>query len=248
MSRVLFLAAWSGARRTLDPKYASDPACYLRMWGDSFTRYAHQIDRVVVVAPDCPNESPVFVSALADIGSVLRHPRVEVIRRPNVGMSYGSWSHAYGKLRGGERYDWWFLFEDDQIPARGGWDGDLVEMFQAKPDACFLGSIVRHGGGGHIGIGWGVTNADSMEKTWLGHDGHLPHDRGTGGTLATRYRRTERRGNIYMYRGFRNATGGRLYDVHDRYRVGYAYPDCHIEWYFPENTQTIVVPAQGYLT
>lgn len=243
--RVYVIAAWSGHRRASDPPYEADSTDYLRLQVRALQTHSHRLDRVVVMAPYNPEAKEDFARYLEEIPRLDVGCPIEVHSRPNVGLSYGSWSDAYRLFRG--KFRWWFLFEDDMVPCRDGWDGEMVKYLEEHPDVCFLGSIVRKEPKPHIGLGWGLAPLDTLERTYYTY-GDLPHDRSFHvGNSRSAYAEGEIMGNVGMYVGFTRTTKKRLADLSDRYRIGYIWPDGSLVWENPSVPEEFIVkPAQLY--
>ena len=243
--RALVIAGWCGERRIADPASAKDSGRYFKLWADSLRRYRHGIDLVVLAIPESRETRERILDFEAGIRSVTgAHQRVVVLRRANVGMSYGSWSDAFATRLdldrlAGKPLERWYLFEDDWVPCIDHWDDSLVEIHDGYPAACFTGSVVRRDKRfpDHIGIGWGVANRSALETVWKAF-GRLPHSpRGD-------YASCEVLGNVALYVELCRATGLALRDVESRYRSAYLLPSGEIHWYYARNPHAIVMPAQ----
>ena len=169
MSACYVIASWGGRRRKQDnSKAASDGAFYLRAHVGRLASLCKNIDRIIVAAPKCPSPIRGYEEYLRELeaqGKAGTTP-IEVFRRPNIGLAYGSYNDVYGRYR--TRFDYYFVAEDDYIPALPGFDGILLERMKKSPKCGFLcGLNWMRGSRVHAGIFLGVLRAAALEKIWL---------------------------------------------------------------------------------
>lgn len=113
--------------------------------------------------------------------SKTKNGTLRVITRENIGLSFGSFNHAYTNLRG--IYKWWFFTEDDYLFLRPGYILDsIIEM--ANHDS--LGFLAHKRGHrvkrklyapGGIGLGRAEALADAFARNRNKRHphGHLPY-------------------------------------------------------------------------
>lgn len=169
MSSCYIVSSWGGRRRKRDnPKALADGAFYLREHIGKLAS-CKNIDRIVVAAPKCPNPTKGYEEYLRELearGKTGLIP-VEVFRRANIGLAYGSYNDVYGRYR--TQFDSYFVAEDDYIPAVPGLDGILLGMMKASPKCGFLCGLVWPVKGDYYGcaaIFLGVLRTATLEKIW----------------------------------------------------------------------------------
>lgn len=124
------IGAWSGGRRFINKFYLRDPAYFLRTQMKFLGELKHNLSAVVVVAPHDPEKPEGFERYLRKInGKSVRAP-VIVLRRPNIGASYGSWQHAYDLFKG--EYTHYMFVEDDYVPVVDNFDQKFLDLMEAK--------------------------------------------------------------------------------------------------------------------
>ena len=169
MAKTIYvMAAWGGRRRKPDPQG-------IQRKGDFFVREhvarisaCKNIDRIVVASPLCDRPRKDYEEYILSLESAkeINGIPIEVLRRPNIGLSYGSYNDAYGKYR--TAYDYYFVAEDDYLPALPGFDGILLEMIGKFPRCGFLCSLnwPNRNAPDHAGIFLGLIRAEALEKIW----------------------------------------------------------------------------------
>jgi hypothetical protein len=88
---------------------------------------------------------------------------IKVIKRPNVGLSFGAYLETYYKLK--EEYDYWFFCEDDVII----YEANYVKMFieNLLGDASFVAlAPISNFHPIHCGGGCGLTSTHFMSKVY----------------------------------------------------------------------------------
>lgn len=170
MSACYVISSWGGQRRKRDnPKALTDGAFYLREHVRRLGALCRNIDRIVITVPRCP--SPIkgyeeYLKGLETVGKTGSIP-VEVFRRPNIGLAYGSYNDVYGKYR--TKFDHYFVAEDDYIPDLPGFDGVLAGMMKSSPRCGFLCGLVWPVQGPYHGcaaIFLGLLRTATLERIW----------------------------------------------------------------------------------
>lgn len=208
MSACYVVSSWGGKRRKRDnPKALTDGAFYLREHIQHLGTLCRNIDRIVVAAPKCPGPIKGYEEYLKDLEAKGRAGAipVEVFRRPNIGLAYGSYNDVYGRYR--TQFDHYFIAEDDYIPILPGFDGILLEMMKDAPTCGFLCGLVWPVEGyayGCAAIFLGIMRTAALEKIWL-KQGCLARFGGC------EYLEAEEVGQIGISRAIVNAG----YEIHD---------------------------------
>jgi hypothetical protein len=140
MSSCYIMAAWTGPRRLLDPRAEKDPGFYVKTHLRQLRKLERNIDKIVI-AYSGPH--PVqLMHYIADTPPCRHEAPLEILARPNVGMSYGAWSEAFDEY---PDYDYYFLVEDDYFPMMPGFDRVLISMLEADEKCAYVcGLNSRH--------------------------------------------------------------------------------------------------------
>jgi hypothetical protein len=161
------IAAWGGKRR----RQYLPPEKYLPLHFESLRRLKHSLDQITLVLPECPEQSQAFTDML-----VQTPLWVEVMHRPNIGMSYGSLSDVYGRYR--TQFSHYIFIEDDYRFCLDHFDTILAGMM--KPTTGYLcgkaGDFYGHAH--HASMSVGILRSEALEAVWLKY-GCLPHARNT---------------------------------------------------------------------
>lgn len=214
MSRINYvLCTWSGPRRVNDPRVDRDPAYYLRQHVHSLVHLPHNLDQITVMVPENPKEPAAFRRYLErELPQKIQFANVEVIERPNVGMSYGSLSDCYVKYR--TEFDFYMFMEDDYVFTQPYFDALHLEVMQQNPDCGYLcGLAWATPPPLHAGIANGMMRTKALEAIFVATDGWIPHARD-----GQSYNLNERHGQIGQSQAF-IAMGYKLLDWKDRFRV-----------------------------
>jgi len=131
------IAAWSGLRRgKVRPTrtyeaYLKDRTFYLRFHLDRVLKIKKHISHITIVAPfNFEAEPKEFSDYLEALPEEIDGVGITVLRRENVGVSYGSYSYAFEKM--GTAWKYYIFQEDDFIPVPEGFDDILVKALRAK--------------------------------------------------------------------------------------------------------------------
>lgn len=99
---------------------------------------------------------------------------MHVLSRPNIGLSFGAYAHAFQKLH--DTYGYWLFAEDDVIQIRSGY---LPAYHDALRDHN-VGFIATVGVAGyhdekHVHGGCGFTTGEILDRVAEQYDGMLPY-------------------------------------------------------------------------
>ena len=135
------IAAWSGPRRgkarptRTYEKYFTDMTFYLRFHINRVLKIKKHISHITIVAPFNYGEEPKEFSAYLDsMPEEIDGVGVTVLRRENVGISFGSFSYAFEQL--GPEWDYYIFNEDDHIPVHKSFDEELVNALLKSKSGC----------------------------------------------------------------------------------------------------------------
>lgn len=130
------IAAWGGYRRSDDERAIADRTFFLRTHLATLARVRNQLDAITIVVPDCPDEPAAFTDYLAALPYL-------VIRRPNAGFSYGSFTEAHRQTR--DSFDGFIFVEDDYVFVEDDFDGKLVDLAASRGAALVCGAVLPCG-------------------------------------------------------------------------------------------------------
>ncbi|WP_020471389.1 GNAT family N-acetyltransferase [Zavarzinella formosa] len=163
------IATWSGERRDHTP----ESAVYIETHIKSLQSLAHSLTQVTVVIPHNPEEPFKFSAIIESLPKSIGSAQVQVLRRSNSGLSYGSYSDAYGRFR--RAFDYYIFIEDDYMFAVDDFDRHLISMFDAKSNCGLLCGLVSPIDGlDHGAISNGITTSRVLEDLWSRY-GQIPH-------------------------------------------------------------------------
>jgi hypothetical protein len=167
------IATWSGKRRGTNLHYDTDQTYYLRYHIAQLNKLKHSLNRVLVMVPHNEKEPPIFTKYIQELSDT---QGIQVIRRENAGLSYGSWSDAFTRSRDlPDRPDWWIFMEDDYVFTLDNFDEKMQDLFLKKDNCGFLcGLAWKSGLPFHAGISNGITRHEVLDKVW-GKDRRMPH-------------------------------------------------------------------------
>lgn len=167
------LACYMGGRYSDDKRHIRDRRFFVRRHLEQLELVNHSLDQVtIVLAEGGDDEADAWAKEVSRVGDT----PVTVLVRENLGLSYGSWNHAYEILK--EDFDYSIVTEDDYMPAHDGFDQILVE--RAKKDGTYV-TALQAGDGLYAGVSNGII----PHEVW--RDVHpAAVDTGTPGTKGNR--------------------------------------------------------------
>ncbi len=234
MSKLNYvIAAWTGPRRN---DQHPDGSFYLRTHLAVLARLQQNLAQVTVVIPDNPNQSKgadTFIDSLQ--GSRLGGTPVVVLRRENVGLSYGSFALAYETFRGA--FDYYLFVEDDYVFVRDDFDHTLIELFRGVPQCGYLcGLRQEHDGKPFAGISNGLTSKEILAHVCERH-GKIPY----GPTAQAEYSSVSQ----IEFTTSISDLGYRIADTTDHFLTPYFDSrDQTIREFSPTRSEYLIVPTQ----
>lgn len=115
------IAVWGGPRRSDDDRAIADRTFFLRRHLECLEDTRHSLAAITIVVPlssDEPSDFTAYVDQLRG--------RYTVIRRPNIGYSYGSFVEAYQQTR--DSFDAFIFIEDDYVFVQHHFDWHLWNL------------------------------------------------------------------------------------------------------------------------
>ena len=234
MSKLNYvIAAWTGPRRN---DRHPDGSFYLRTHLAVLAALRHNLAQVTVVIPDNPNQ-PTGVDAFIDSlhGSRLCGTPVVVLRRENVGLSYGSFAFAYETFGGA--FDYYLFVEDDYLFVRDDFDQTLIDLFREIPECGYLcGLTQEQNGKPFAGISNGLTSKEILAHVRERH-GKIPF----GPTAQEEYRSVS---HVVFTTSIRDL-GYRISDTTGHFLTPYFDSRTQtIREFAPERREYLIVPTQ----
>lgn len=164
------VASWGGARRKPQhPRLHADGGLYVRENVIRALSLGRGLDRIVIAAPEGHGFYRGYEESLTQLPEIGAHmgKSVEVLRRPNIGLSYGSLNDVYGKYM--TSFDYYIFTEDDYWPATFDFDEILVRMIEERPKCGFLCGLlweVKDYAQGCAAIFVGIFRSKALEAVW----------------------------------------------------------------------------------
>lgn len=153
------IATWSGSRR--GP--IVNPISFLDSHIKALKTYRHQLSQITIAVPDNPQEPQEFRDFLMDLPSRLGTAKVEILRRPNLGQSYGSYCDTYLKYR--QSFKYYIFIEDDYLPVQDDFDLILIRQLELQENCGFLASLVYDWQGRpHAAVSNGIAKSQTLEN------------------------------------------------------------------------------------
>jgi len=230
------VATWGGIRRIPNVGHDADPSYYVAHHLRWLAQFASPFVRKAVVAAP-------WLSGEAQDGSSKYHAALEravegcgieavLFRRPNVGMSYGSFSDVWRTTKD-EGFTHWIFNEDDYVYPVGSFDHILVGKLLSDPEIGYVGGYIRGAAGQkypHAGICCGIAARENLEAIAEKHAGTLPHDNRP--EMGSDYPANQWGQILWTYRYY--GIGKKLADlVPDGLSCGYIRPRAKLTWYDP---------------
>ncbi len=229
------LCAWSGERRTPDPRRDADPAVYLREHIQSLQDLRHGLDQITIMVPYNPTEPSAFRQFLNTIPSMIQDAKVVIMERPNVGMSYGSLSDCYARYR--LKFDFYMMMEDDYVFTQGCFDWVHVEALQHDLNCGYVcGRVSDSPPPTHAAVANGMFRGRALEAVFFAAGGWLPHAK------AADYQSNEKHGQMGQSQAI-ITVGYTLRDWTGRYRIEFREENTSITTFNPECAELLMRPV-----
>jgi len=155
----------------MHPAYEADRTAFLRLHIRQLEHLQHDLALVTIVVNEGPDaEFDDFVDSLD--GREVRETPIRVIRRPNVGMSYGAWADVF--VRDGTAFSHYLWIEDDYVVVHDRFDTIMLEMMQASGCDYLCGFAADLGLGRHAAISNGLIRSEILARVHQKY-GTVPH-------------------------------------------------------------------------
>lgn len=208
------VTAWTGPRRSDN----TSDAYYINTHVEHLRKLKHNLDQITVVAPESPNNY-----------LIKKYDDITYIERPNIGISYGSFSDAY---RPG-KFKYHILIEDDYVFVKDDFDKILIDTIEWNENCGYLCQLVKDEPIRHAAISNGIFKEECLSKIFAKY-GKIPYH--VSGDIYDDW------GQL----GFSKLVtdiGYQIHDVTDRYKAPF-YHKTHGLQEFSKQNEYLWMPLQ----
>jgi hypothetical protein len=217
------IAAWGGDRRG-----GSSDIVYARKQIEQLQKLQHSITQVTLCVSSDAESNTKLDSYLEELEAEgFAGLPIKIIRRHNIGLSYGAYSDVYEIYR--DQFDYYIFMEDDYYFAEHDFDTTLVKMFEKGSKCGYVcGFVSKAKGKKWMGNSNGLTSSKVLEQVRNKY-GKLPYDSSCVGNTYT-----EESGQVTFSDAFIGA-GFRLRDITSKYEI------LHYYW---QHAKVMPIPGQ----
>lgn len=241
-----------GERRSPIERYLQDRLCLLKEQIKTLETFKHSLDRIVFVFNLEKEHSGYFTESFNLIPKKIQNTQVDIIKRENIGLSYGAWSEAFGVYN--SEFDYYIFNEDDYFLNDHNFDTYLVNKFNSYNNIGFLAALVGNPQPSnrellpHAANSFGVSSYEVLKKLF-DKFGKLPTSDIKYDDMYDRY---DNDGQLQIAQsGEIFKLGYDIFDIREDYYtphdMGISRPDEYsvriIENYFHWNSKSLIVPA-----
>lgn len=163
------IACWSGKRRLQNPRYNSNPAYYLTQHLNALKEIdTSALSQITLVINENNPEPPLFTQAITAVPTEINNVPVHILRRPNIGMSYGAWVHAFQTFPP-PKFKYAIVMEDDYMPSHSNMIQELITEIkrETSPPTAYVCSYFKktvpcHPA--HAAISNGIINLSLLQE------------------------------------------------------------------------------------
>ena len=169
MKVAYVVATWGGARAQRD----FDHVRILRGHFAQLDQLNHSSD-VFLIVPDNTTKAGNVPGFDEEVARIEARGDVAVIRRPNIGQSYGGYNDVFARYR--DAYDVYIFYEDDYYPVGNHFDSIWRTMFEETADdvGMICGRVGTVGVGPHASISICACPSWALQRVWDKY-GCIPH-------------------------------------------------------------------------
>lgn len=138
----LVICCWSGPRRFYDNRAKTNPAYYLQKQFERLQKLSHNLTQITIAVSQNTKEPKSFRDYLKTFPKKIKDSQIEIIDRPNLGMSYGAISDIYVKYK--NKFDYYFQLEDDYLLGQDNFDSIHINFLKNTPDADWFVPLLEH--------------------------------------------------------------------------------------------------------
>lgn len=236
---IYMCCCWSGGRRVKDDRYKKDCTFYLREHISNLNKYKHNLDHIVFAISHNSVESIEYTKFVNSMPRKIQNATVEILRRPNEGMSYGALSDVFRKYR--ENFKYYFTIEDDYSVVQDNFDNIFINKLESNPK---FGYVCPLAGAVYADISVGCIRSEVLTKiAQINEDVLYPIPK-NGTNRHRNYDAVYAHGQFNFGLWLRK-TGYTIVDLREYYHCGFRDPKPfpnNIRWFWTENKQPIVLP------
>jgi hypothetical protein len=211
------VACWFGDRRIEDSYYRADRAHFINWHIKKISELRTSVIESVIFVL---NDKNFGVNIPETIGGIPTH----ILRRENIGMSYGAWDFAYQTFR--DSYDAYFFIEDDYVPTLDNFDS--IFLNKVDDNVGFVCSLYDRG---HAAISNGLMSTAALNAV-----GRVPHPN------SSNYGAAEQAGQVAMSKSV-EAAGFKVAHVADDFSVPFLSPPNNMIYYGNPDGPIIIAPV-----
>lgn len=129
---VYVIAAWSGDRRHMHPRYKKDRTYFLKNHLDRLSSLKHSLSKIVIVWPFKKKEHDSFICFLSECFETYPSLPIFILLHHNKALSYGSWLHAFETF--GDQFTHYIFMEDDYLPSIDYFDTEMLNLLSQNKE------------------------------------------------------------------------------------------------------------------
>lgn len=225
MKTNLVIATWSGSRRV------HSNHCFLQKQVLSLHKLKHNLDQITFVVPHNPDEPKVFRESIKSLPNKIGNAHVVILEKENIGLSYGSFSHAFSIYK--EEFEYYIFLEDDYIFVEDNFDQTMICLFNNSENCGYLSTLAQNN---HPSIFNGITKSSILSQIWKKY-GKLPYSN------CCTYTGAEHAGQI-AYGTIIIELGYSLHDLSKFYKLLFLNHEGKFIFYGQNESKYFIVPAQ----
>lgn len=235
---LYMVCCWSGNRRIQDLRYKDDKTFYIKNHYDSLVNYKHNLNHIVLAVSDNPREDYAYKQYIDSFPKRIQSATVEVIRRPNIGMSYGALSDIFKKYK--QNFDYYFTIEDDYKFTQNNFDKIFISKSLEDDKIAFVSCLA---GKVYADISVGCLKSKALTDFANTNNGLIypyPYD----AKVSNNYNHVYQYGQFNMGIGLRKL-GYTIVDLRNNYRCAFRDPrpfPNNLRWFHTKNKESIVLP------
>lgn len=167
-----------GERRKTVSQQKDDVLFFLKQQIAHLSYFKHNLKNIIFVFNVEKSHEKYFKHIRKLVPSQIQNTEVQILKRKNIGFSYGGWSDVYNYYK--DKFDYYIFNEDDYFFTQHNWDNYLVKKYQSYPDCGYLCPMVRepnhwNGYRKYAGHSSGIASNESLQKVTDKY-GKLPYN------------------------------------------------------------------------
>jgi hypothetical protein len=190
------IALWCGSRRKWKEIKKNEPVAHIEpvesfvdeslvllkyiMKKETTLDYGAPMDLVLINSVNENEDCSEYLEYLNSFhGKLTKNGKIQVIHRKNIGISFGSFDHAWQIFQ--DQYDYWFFTEDEYIMTKDNVLSTAIKCFEESPNLGFVSTVRMIKVGCHGPQRWmargssGITTNSVLKKCAELNNGTLPY-------------------------------------------------------------------------